>query len=273
MSISEWMVSLETLLRDAFARGTALLPGILGALLVFLMGIVFAGAARFIVVRFLQRARRLLPGRAVAEEQTDFEKLVVRLVGGLVFWLIVVISAAAAVEVLGLPGLTSMLSGFAGYLPRIIAAVLEVAAGIVVANLAASWVSRTARAANIAYARAAANAVKSGIVLVAVVVALTQAGIDSTILVVALGTILGAFLGAVALAFGLGARTTVSNLIAAHYLQRSYRVNQRIRIGEHRGRILELRPTEVLLETAEGVTLIPAKEFAEQSSVLLGTEG
>ena len=114
---------------------------------------------------------------------------------------------------------------------------------------------------------------KSAIVLVAVVVALTQAGIDSTILVVALGTVLGAFLGAVALAFGLGARTTVSNLIAAHYLQRSYRVNQRIRIGEHQGRILEMRPTEVLLETGEGVTLIPAKDFAERTSVLLGEEG
>jgi small-conductance mechanosensitive channel len=273
VSLSEWVNSLQNLLAEAFARGSALLPGILGAGIVFLLGLAFAGASRFVVVRLLQRARRLLPGRALADDESDFERVIVRLVGGLVFWLFVLVSAAVAVEVLGLSGLTSTLAGFAGYLPRIIAAVLVMAAGIVAGNLAASWVARTARAANIAYARAASNAVKSAIILVAAVVALTQAGIDSTILVVALGTFLGAFLGAAALAFGLGARTTVSNLIAAHYLQRSYRVNQRIRIGEHRGRILELRPTEVLLETSEGVTLIPAKEFAEQSSVLLGEEG
>jgi small-conductance mechanosensitive channel len=266
------MKFLQQLVAEAFARGSALFPAILGACLVFLIGLLFAAASRFLVVRLLQRARRLLPGRALGEDESDFEKVIVRLVGGLVFWLIALVSAAVAVEVLGLSGLMSTLSGFARYLPRIIAAVLLVAAGIVVGNLAASWVARTARAANIAYARAAANAVKSAVILVAVVVALTQAGIDSTILVVALGIFLGAFLGAAALAFGLGARTTVSNLIAAHYLQRSYRVNQRIRIGEHRGRILELRPTEVLLETVEGVTLIPAKEFAEQSSVLLGEE-
>jgi small-conductance mechanosensitive channel len=263
---------LQKLVAEAFARGSALLPAIFGAGLVFLLGLLFAAASRFLVVRLLQRARRLLPGRALGEDESDFERVFVGLLGGLVFWLFALVSAAVAVEVLGLPGLTSTLSGFARYLPRIITAVLLVAAGIVVGNLAASWVARTARAANIAYARAVANAVKSAIILVAVVVGLTQAGIDSTILVVALGTVLGAFLGAAALAFGLGARTTVSNLIAAHYLQRNYRVNQRVRIGAHQGRILELRPTEVLLETVEGVTLIPAKEFAEQSSVLLTEE-
>ena len=272
MSISEWMGAIENLLIDSFRRGSALLPGILAASLVLLLGLIVAGTSRFLIVRLLQRGRRLLPGRAFAEEESEFERVIIRLVGGLVFWLFILVSAAVSVEVLGLSGLTSTLSGFARYVPRIIGAVLVVAAGIVAGNLAASWVSRTTRAANIAYARAAANAVKSAIILVASVVALTQAGIDSTILVVAIGTFLGAFLGAVALAFGLGARTTVSNLIAAHYLQRSYRVNQRIRIGEHQGRILEMRPTEVLLETAEGVTLVPAKDFAERTSVLLGEE-
>lgn len=273
MSLSEWIGSLENLLAEAIGRGSVLLPRILGAALLLLLGLLVAAALRFVVVRLLNRASRLLPGRALAEEESEIEKVVSRLVGGLVFWCCALVALAVAVEVVGLPGLTATLSSFAQYLPRIIAAVLEVAAGIVAGNLAASWVSRTARAANIVYARAAANAVKTAIILVASVVALTQAGLDSTILVVAVGILLGAFLGAVALAFGLGARTTVSNLIAAHYLQRSYRVNQRIRIGEHQGRILEMRPTEILLETTEGVTLVPAKEFAERTSVLLGEEG
>jgi small-conductance mechanosensitive channel len=271
MSLVEWIASLGEPFRELVERAYAFVPRLLLSGLVLLLGFAVAWSLRLVAVRLLERIRRLLPGRA-AEDESEIERLVVRLVGALVFFLVLLVAAAVAVETLGLATLTASLSAFAGYLPRMIAALLEVAAGIVVGNLAASWVSRTARAANIAYARAAASAVKSGIVLVASVVALTQAGIDSTILVVAVGTFLGAFLGSAALAFGLGARTTVSNLISSHYLQRTYRINQRIRIGEHEGRILELKPMGVVLETEEGVTLVPAKAFSEQTSVLLREE-
>jgi hypothetical protein len=51
------------------------------------------------------------------------------------------------------------------------------------------------------------------------VVALDQLGIDSTLLILAIGIVLAAVLGSVALAVGLGARSEVSNIIAVHYLK------------------------------------------------------
>jgi hypothetical protein len=36
-----------------------------------------------------------------------------------------------------------------------------------------------------------------------------------------------------------------------------------------RGKILEISPTSVALETAEGRVLVPAKRFTEETSVLL----
>jgi small-conductance mechanosensitive channel len=268
----EWFQSLGEPFRDVIGRLSIYLPRLLGALFVLLVGFFAASGLRFVVVRLLKRGKRLLPGSAIPEEETGVERLLVRVVGGLVFWLVILVSAAVGVEVLGLAGLTDALQNLASHFPRFIAAVLVLAAGLVTGNLTATWVLKTARGANIAYARAAANAVKTSILLVASVVALTQAGIDSTILVVSLGVVLGAFLGAAALAFGLGARATVANLVAAHYLKRTYRVNQRIRIGGHEGRILELLPTGVLLDTVSGVTLVPAKTFSEETSVLLGEE-
>jgi small-conductance mechanosensitive channel len=265
----EWIRSLGGPFADVIDRLSFYLPRLLGALTVVLVGFLAAWGLRFVVVRVLQRGKRLLPGAAVPEEETGVERLLIRVVGGLVFWLVILVSIAVGVEVLGLVGLTDAIQNLASLFPRFIAAVLVLALGLAAGNLTASWVLKTARGANIAYARAAANAVKTSIILVASVVALTQAGIDSTILVVSVGVVLGAFLGAAALAFGLGARTTVSNLVAAHYLKRTYRVNQRIRIGGHEGRILELLPTGVLLETSAGVTLVPAKTFSEETSVLL----
>jgi hypothetical protein len=73
-------------------------------------------------------------------------------------------------------------------------------------------------------------------------------------------------------AFGLGARTSVSNILASYYLQKAYTVGQLVRIGETQGRIIRMTPTAVLLEASEGRIYVPAKAFSEITSVLLTEE-
>ena len=76
-------------------------------------------------------------------------------------------------------------------------------------------------------------------------------------------------LGAAALAFGLGAHNTVSNIIAAHYVRKAYRVGDSVRIGKQQGRIIEITQIAVLLDTDEGRVMVPTRQFNEEVSVLL----
>ena len=76
-------------------------------------------------------------------------------------------------------------------------------------------------------------------------------------------------LGGVALAVSLGARDYIANLISGHTLQQTYRVGQRIRVGGFEGQILELTPTALVLQTAEGRTTLPAKMFVGEPVVLV----
>lgn len=272
MDFSEWVGILRTALADVAVGIAAYVPRLVGAVLVLLVGWGLAKLLRYAVKRLLQRAQGLVPGRVLETELEEWGSFVVRILGALTFWFVILFAAGSAAEILGFAALTGGLSGFAGYVPRLIASVLVLLGGIIVGGLAASWIRTTARSARVAYGESVGKAAQIAIVLVASVVALGQAGIDSTLLVVAVGTVLGAFLGAVALAFGLGARATVANIIASHYFQRKHKVSQRIRIGEHEGRILEIRSTEVVLDTPAGVTMIPASEFSEETSVLLAED-
>ena len=81
-----------------------------------------------------------------------------------------------------------------------------------------------------------------------------------------------ALAGAVALSFGLGAGSTVANIISARYVRSNYRVGQQIRIMDMEGRILEMLPTGVILDTDKGRTFIPAKIFDQEASVLLDNQ-
>jgi len=75
-----------------------------------------------------------------------------------------------------------------------------------------------------------------------------------------------------ALAFGLGARPLVTNLIGTHYLQQQYAVGQLLKIGEQEGRILEFTPAGIVLDTKHGRSAVPGSAFFEQPIILLESE-
>lgn len=265
----DWLTNLAQRLAEASPATRELVPRLLAAAAILLLGWIAAKLVAFAVRRVSRRLRAMAPGVLATGTDDRFETVAGRALETLAYWLVFLLAAAAAAEVLGLSAITGGLAGFARYLPNVIAAVLEVIGGVIVANVAASWVRTSASKASLRYADSLAAATRGVLLVVTGIVALSELGIDSTLLIVAASTVLAAFLGGVALAFGLGAGTAVSNIVASHYAQRSYRVRQRIRIGAHEGRILEMLPTGVVVDTPDGPTFIPGKHFQEEPSVRL----
>jgi small-conductance mechanosensitive channel len=175
----------------------------------------------------------------------------------------------AATETLGLPVLATWLGGVSYYLPRVLVAVLIVFAGLLAGNLARDAITGAADAARLTYGSLLGQAVQGVILLIAIVTSVDQLGIESRFLTATITIVIGAIIGAAALAFGLGSRTAVSNIIAVHYLRQIYRVGHTVKVGNVHGKILEITPTAVIIEESDGRVLVPAKEFSEGISVLI----
>jgi len=104
------------------------------------------------------------------------------------------------------------------------------------------------------------------------IVGVDQIGVDISVVVTMLAITLAGILGGLSIAFGLGARSYVSNLIGAHYLGRDYREGERIRINNVEGTILEITSVAVILETSEGRLTVPARLFSEEAVLLFAGE-
>ena len=89
------------------------------------------------------------------------------------------------------------------------------------------------------------------------------------VLTAVLSVTLLAVLGAFALAFGLGARTAVSNIIGAHYLRQTFEVGQHVRFGETTGTIAAITATAVVIRASHGDVIVPAKHFSETVTTLM----
>jgi small-conductance mechanosensitive channel len=269
-----WAEALNESISLLLQKISGYLPNILGALALLIGGWILARVLRFACVRLISGLDSLVRRHGMERFllRIGMERPASDLIGSIVYWLVLIVFFAGASETLGLPVVAAWLGGVSTYLPRVLVAVLIVLGGFVAGSLARDAIASAATAAGIAYGVLLARVVYVAVLAVAVVTGIDQIGIESRFLTMIMAIVVGSMVGAAALAFSLGARTAVSNIIAAHYLRQIYRVGQTIKIGEAQGKISEITSTAVIVENSNDRILVPAKEFSEKISVLLGRE-
>jgi len=275
MTATSWSEAIRDTATTLADRVVTRLPDVLGAAVIILVGWIvgrlLGAALRRVLDRSLQRlgASRLLGG----EDRLGLRRALPRLIGTFTFWTVMAIAVVAAADTLGMGLVGELLANLARLLPQVLAGVLVVFGGVLFAELAYNGVANAAGAAGLPYAGALARAVQLSIVVVAAVMGAHQAGIDSTFLMIALPVAVGALLGGAALAFALGSRAAVSNIIASHQLARLHEVGQTVRVAGLEGRIEQITPSAVVLDTEDGRAVVPAKLFNEEVAIILeGTD-
>jgi len=234
---------------------------VLGGLLAKLLG----GATR----RLLRRGARLMHGVYPRGATPPSTERIEEAAGTAVYWLVIVFAVMAATETLGLPVVTTWLSGVASFLPRVAAAVFIVALGTVAARLSRHLIARAAASAKLPSGERLARLGEVVILVGTGLVAVDELGIEISFLKTALLIVVGTALGGAALSFALGGRDLVANILSAYYVHKLYAVGQTVRIGDAEGRILRITETFVVLECAEGSIAVPARAFSDMRSTLV----
>ena len=271
MDYTRWTTALEHALATLAERAGDLLPRALTAGILLLAGWLLARLLRTWTARGLARLGRLVDGRPTQSllRRVGIERPVAELLGAVVYWGVLLLFVTAATDALGLPLLATWLAAASYHLPRILLAILVLIAGVLLGNLGRDAARAAATAAGIAHDALIGRLVQALVVVIALVTAVDQVGVDIRFLTTIILLAVGAGSGSVALAFALGARTAVANIIACHYLRQTHRLGDVVRVGGVQGRIVEFTSSAVILEGGEGRMLVPAKEFSEGVSLLV----
>ena len=246
-------------------------PKIGAALLLLVVGWLLAWLLRKLVVRIVRRLDQLwqqfFSNRGMSPPAT--RKPPTRIAGELAFWLTMLIFVSLAAEILGLDISSSLLKDIFAFLPLAATGLLIVFIGFVVSSLVGNLIASAADAADLSHGDLLARTAQIIILFIAVIIGIDQIGINIVFLTVVASIVLATMLGGLALAFGLGARDHVSNIIAANQLRQIYQVGDKVRIGDVEGRVLEITISRVIIETELGSVDVPAKLFDEQVTILI----
>ena len=229
------------------------------AVLILIVGFVFARLAERGASRGLDALDSWMSRHSTAES-TPISPATFGLIKGAVFWLVIVAAVFAALRVLGIGEFGTVFDGAAAFVPRMLVALVILAAGHLLGLLARGLLPTLSEAfqPDTIVPRIA----HMSVLLLAVLIAIQQLGIDISFITQLVLLLLLVSLGGMSLAFALGARTYVANLIARSDLSR-ISVGDRIRVDELDGIVLRIHGTGLELSTESGIVSIPAARFSE----------
>jgi hypothetical protein len=214
---NNWTDALVLWGNQAVGELLSYVPRVLGALLIVVLGAAVAKAIRSVVVSLLNKVRLSSAIEKTPIEHflknADFRQKTEEIVGTVIYWLVMLVVIHTAVSVLGLASLSLLLERILVFLPKIMAAVIILFFGILLAGVVEGLVKGAIRSIDGRSARVLGKVSSYLVVTIAILAAISELGIARDfILILFVGFVTTVSIG-LGLAIGLGAKDLVSRLL------------------------------------------------------------
>jgi small-conductance mechanosensitive channel len=180
----------------------------------------------------------------------------------LAYFLVLFLLAKTASDALGLVAISNAIGAFFAYLPNIIAALLLLILGTTLGQFAGQMVTQAAESAGIDSASTLGKLVSALVVFIVAVMAIGQLKIDTEMVRI----VTSFFLGAGALAFGLGTRDIVRNIVTGFYARKFLVIGKPLDIAGQSGMLTAITATHAILYSDGRDIMVANSNFLEQTS-------
>ena len=264
------ITALQSTFTDTLAAILDYAPFLAGGFAVLLVGWLLARIVRGAARRAISGVNRVLERtfQRGALASTRLSPAAAGVLCEVLFWAVIFLSAAVAARVANLPAVSGWLNQIASWMPNFLIGIVIIVFGYFISAVASEQVSASARSAKVGQSALIGRFAQGGIFITALIIGLDQIGVDVTFLVALFAVSIGAIFVGFSIAFGLGSRDYVSNLIGARTARQKIKPGSTVRIGEIEGEVLEITQTQIALDTADGRTLVPAR-LTDESAILI----
>jgi hypothetical protein len=219
--MNDWGSAIYTSLTGALAMLFATLPRIVGAILILVIGWFISNAIAALIASLLRKVQfnsladrsglsSFVRNMGLETDASGFLALVVK-------WFIRLIVLVVAFDALGLPAVSDVLRTFLLWIPNLVVGLLVLVFGGLLANAASGLVRGSTAQAGFGNPDLLAAIAKAAVWAFAIVVAVNQIGIATTLVNTLFMGIVGAVALALGLAFGIGGQDTARQIVADWY--------------------------------------------------------
>ncbi|OGY45661.1 MAG: hypothetical protein A3J62_00650 [Candidatus Buchananbacteria bacterium RIFCSPHIGHO2_02_FULL_38_8] len=215
------LINWGNILADSFAdiwfKFVGLVPNIIGAVIVFIVGLFIAEGLGRLVSKVL---KKIYLDQAVdkaglkkALERVGFKIEISRALGLLVTWFLYAVVLIATAEILNLEQISEFFRAVVLYIPNVIIAVVILVVGIIISNFIFTLVKETALSAKLVSADFLATVAKWAILVFTFMAALVQLRVATELIQILFTGVVLMFALAGGIAFGMGGKDRAKELL------------------------------------------------------------
>jgi small-conductance mechanosensitive channel len=276
-AITDWGVATWAALAAGLTSFFTWLPNLLGAALILLIGWGVASLLYTLTDKLLDAVRfDSLMHRAHIDEAISRSGVRIdpsNLIASLVKWTVLLVAFMMAAENLGLTQVSMGISAILGYIPNVIAAVVILGLGMLLANFVSSLVRGAAGSAGVRASDMLADLSYWSIIVFATLGAVAQLNIAPALVQTLYTAVIAALALAAALAFGLGLRDQAQDVVAGRALMDQIHEGDEIALENVSGRIQKIGPVKTLILGQDGSKLSVPNHFLTERIFRINSGG
>ena len=248
---------------DLESRLLATGPDLLAALGILIIGVAAAFLIKKVSFWLVKKIHGSKNGRLASWVNSGQLNAFATVLSRLMFWTTIVIFVVLSTEIFGVNVTGEWVKLLANYVPNVLASLIILIAGFMFANILKDFVRKTAIAAGLDNSKGISIVSYIVVCSIVVLVAIRQIGIDVGFLTSVILVVMTCILLSGAISFGLGSAPMVTNILSTFYLRKNLNVGHYIESQDYSGKVSAISATAVILQSAEGVQVIPSRKLYE----------
>lgn len=266
-TITQWK---ELTFKSLSAMGEKImtaLPNIVGAILILLLGWIVTKIVVFLLKRVLKFVKidqlTAKINHMKLFGKTDIKFGITNAIIIFVKWILFLVFLIIASDIMNWTIVSEEIGNLLRYLPKLFSAIALFMIGIYIAKFVKKAIQGFYESFDLAGSKIISTLVFYIIAVIITITALNQAGIDTTVVTNNVTVILGAFLLAISIGFGLGSKEVIGDLLRTFYSRKNYEIGDHVKIKDIEGSIESIDNICMTLNTKNGKIIIPIKDVVE----------
>ncbi len=193
--------------------------------------------------------------------------------GALALWSGVIAGLIGALGILQPDALDEIPANALAYLPKVLSAAIIVIAANVLTSFALAALGQALARASASAQRQVATIVKAVVMGLAILLAVAQLGIDTTVVNLGVAAIFFGTAASLTLLVGLGGRDVAGQVAATRAARRLVREGDHLTLSDVAGTVLSVHPTSIEISDVDGnIVLVPSSRLVQETLTVVRVE-
>ena len=242
------------------------LPSVIGVIVIFLLGYLVARIVSYAVTKLLKVAKfdtiseKINASKYLKKANISLSPSA--LVGKFIYWILMLLVFITASETLGWDAVSHEISKLVAFIPRIFIAIVIFIIGTYIASFVRDVIAGATSSLGISTGKIISSFVFYMLFITVCLTALSQAGVDTSIITSNLLLILGAILLSASISYGFASRDVLSNVLAGFFSKATYSKGMTIEVDGIKGVIVATNSIGVTIQEPNGdMVVVPTSKL------------